>query len=336
MEIHGPNFGVYDSRYLQVTQRETARSVKPQIFKGQDDVANALQLTNDVIALSPEAKELMKMLQKYGRNSKEVEKFIKGRRLKDLIYSYKELRDLVYGEDEDEEEEDAARGGRKKKKKKRVGTPIQPNQYYFQLSQKPKGKAARGMAWNQTREMIDKMIVHSPNEQVKRTLVKELEVLGDEIIDTVRRFGVKMIILPRNVALTDIKIRGMSVVSPGERTFDGRPWAMVRGLYDNSRRLIVIGEENIGLRRSTARHEFAHAFDHTFSEKHGRRLPLSVQVWNLFHKERGALISDYAGTNPQEYFAEAVEAFFREEGREKLQADDPKMYEYLENLFGPQ
>ena len=335
MEIQGPNFGVYDSRYLQVTQRETAHSVKPQLFREVDDsVSNALQLTNDVIALSPEAKELMQMLKKYGRNSKELEKFIKSRRMKDLIYSFKELRDLVYGEDEDEEEGDAA-GGRKKKKKNK-GTPIEPNQYFFQLSGKPKGKAGRGMSWSSTNEMVEKMIVHSPNEQSKRALARELEVLGDEIIDTVKRFGVKIIILARNVPLTDIRIGGMSVVAPGEKTFDGRPWSIVRGLYDNSRRLIVMGEENIGLRHSTARHEFAHAFDHTFSEKHGRRLPLSVQLWNLFRKEREGLISDYAGTNPQEYFAEAVEAYFREDGRQKLLMDDSKMYEYLESLFGVQ
>jgi len=333
MKVHGPNFGIYDARYLQVTRRETARSVKPQVFREVDDsVANALKLTQDVVALSAEARELMRMLKKHGKSSKEVAEFIKNKSLQELIYSYKKLRDLVYGEDEEEDEGDPTR---RKKKKKKKGTPIGPNQYMIQLSGR-KVRGGQGLAWTQAREILDKMIVYYESEKTKRTLIKELEVLGEEIIGTVKSFGVRIIVLPRKMPLTQIRIKGMAVVTPGERTFDGRPWAIVRGLYDNSRRLIVIGEENIGLHRSTARHEFAHAFDHTFSERHGRRLPLSVQLWNLFRKEREGLISAYAGTNPQEYFAEAVEAFFRADGREKLLQDDPKMYQYLEKLFGAQ
>jgi len=334
MEIHGPNFGIYDSRYLKVTQRETPRSVKPNVFREVDDsMANALQLTQDVVALSPEAQELMRLLKKYGRSSKEVANFIKNKRMKDLIYSFKELRDLVYSEDEDEDEGDPTK---RKKKKKKQSRPAVPNQFLIQLGGKQRKGASRGMGWTRERELLDRMIVFSEDEKVKRTLIKELDVMGENVIGMVKQFGVKIIILPRNMSLTQVRIKGMSVVAPGERTFDGRPWDMVRGLYDNSRRLVVIGEENIGRRRSTARHEFAHAFDHTFSERHGRRLPLSVQLWNLFRKERGSLVSDYAGTNPQEYFAECVEAFFRNSGREKLFQEDPQMYQYLESLFGSQ
>lgn len=333
MEIQGPGFGIYDSKYLQVSQRDTARSVKPNVFREVDDsVANALQLTQDVVALSPEAKELMKLIKKYGKNSEQVAKFIKTKNMKDLLYSYKELRDLVLEDEEEDENQDPA----KKKKKKNKGMPLTLNQFYIPLSVKGREGGKRSMGWTRSREMLDKMIVFSENDSRKKDLIKELDVMGENIIQMVKSFGVHIIILPRNMNLTQIRIKGMSVVSQGERTFDGRPWEYVRGLYDNSRRLIVIGEENIGLSRSTARHEFAHAFDHTFSEKHGRKLPLSVQVWNLFRKEREGLISQYAGTNPQEYFAEAVEAFFRQNGRDKLMEEDPQMYQYLENLFGPQ
>jgi hypothetical protein len=298
----------------------------------EDPVANALSLTNDVVALSSEAQEFMKLLKKYGKNSPELAKFLENKRMKELIYSFKELRDLVYNEDEEEEDEDDPT--RKKKKKKQIGQPATPNQFMIPLeSRKIRGDAA-GRGWTRTKELVDRMIVFSSSEEIKRTLVKELEVMGETIIETVKSFGVKIIILPRNMTLSQIKIKGMSVVTQGERTFDGRPWDIVRGLYDNSRRLIVIGEENVGLRRSTARHEFGHAFDHTFSERHQRKLPLSVQLWNLFKKEREGLISDYAGTNPQEYFAEAVEAYFRADGREKLRAEDREMFSYLENLFG--
>lgn len=338
MEIRGPNFGIYDARYLQVTQREHARSVKPNVFREVDDsVAKALQLTQDVVALSPEAQELLRMLKKFGKHSRQVQQYIRSKRMKDLIYSFKELKDLVYGEEEEEDEGDATRGKKKKGKKKKKGTLAVPNQLVYQISRKPRKGSGRGMSWTPLREMIDKMIVYSQNESKRRTLIKELEPLGEEIIGTVKSFGVRIIVLPPDQNLTQIKIKGMSIVAPGERSFDGRPWEMVRGLYDNSRRIMVIGEENIGnSHHSTARHEFAHAFDHTFSEKNKRKLPLSVQLWNLFKKERTAMVSTYAGTNPQEYFAESVESFFRKSGRDHLFQNDPRMYQYLENLFGSQ
>lgn len=331
MEIQGPGFNIYDAKYLQVSQRDHARSVKPNVFRETDDqTANIQNLTKDMVALSSEAQEFMRLLKKYGKDSPELAKFLENKRMKELIYSFKELRDLVYEEEEEEDESDPSK---KKKKKKQTGTPATPNQYIIPLGS-GKIRGGSGGAWTRTREMIDRMVVFTPSEEVKRTLIKELEVMGETIIETVKTFGVKIIILPRNMTLSQIKIKGMSVVSQGERTFDGRPWDIVRGLYDNSRRLMVIGEENIGQYRSTARHEFGHAYDHTFSERHQRRLPLSVQLWNMFRKEREGLISDYAGTNPQEYFAEAVEAYFRADGREKLQKEDKEMYGYLENLFG--
>ena len=135
-------------------------------------------------------------------------------------------------------------------------------------------------------------------------------------------------------ALTDIKLHGMMIVAPSERTFDGRPWGAVRGIYCSDRRLFVVGEELIGRSDgSVARHEFAHAYDHTFSQKNHRRLPLSVQLWNSFRQERTGLVSAYAATNPAEYFAESVEAFFQEGARDALRQQDPLMFDYLKQLF---
>ncbi|HEY4003316.1 MAG TPA: hypothetical protein VGO93_30895, partial [Candidatus Xenobia bacterium] len=67
--------------------------------------------------------------------------------------------------------------------------------------------------------------------------------------------------------------------------------------------------------------------------KNDRKLPLSVQLWNMFAGKRAGLITPYAGTNPQEYFAECVEAWFSPEGRQRLQAVDPQMDDYLTTLF---
>ncbi|MFP4498743.1 MAG: zinc-dependent peptidase [Vulcanimicrobiota bacterium] len=334
MEIRGANFGMYDANYLKVTSREHAKSVKPNVFREVDDSVNkALQLTQDVVALSPEARELLYMLKKYGKDSDQVRKYLKDKDFKKLIYNFKELRDLVY-EEEEEDEGDAAQG--KKKKKKKKGEPAVPNEIKIMISSGTVGGngTRKVMGWSPLREKLDKMIAVCENDSKRKILIQELEPLGEAIIQLVKAFGTRIIVLPRDKNLTQIRIKGMSLVAPGERSFDGRPWEGVRGIYDNSRRIIVIGEENIGHpRHSTARHEFAHAFDHTFSQKNNRRLPLSVQLWNLFRKDRGGLVSDYAATNPQEYFAECVESFFRQSGKDELFQKDPQMYQYLEKLF---
>ena len=94
------------------------------------------------------------------------------------------------------------------------------------------------------------------------------------------------------------------------------------------------GEELVGRpHQSGARHELAHAYDHVFSQKNQRRMPLSVQLWNSFREHRAGLVSQYAATNPAEYFAESVEAFFQEGGRESLRQKDPLMFDYLRQLF---
>ena len=130
------------------------------------------------------------------------------------------------------------------------------------------------------------------------------------------------------------RIKGMMIVAPGERSFDGRPWEIVRGIYTTDRRLIVAGEELLGKGpKSVMRHEFGHAFDDAFTKRNQRRLPLSVQLWNSFAPTRKALPSAYASTNPAEYFAESVDTFFIPEGNKYLKMNDPQMHEYLTVLF---
>ena len=178
------------------------------------------------------------------------------------------------------------------------------------------------------------MIYYAPSEEARIKTQDELEPMGFTVVSMLRDFGTHIIVLERNKALTQLKINNMYVVAPSEKTFDGRPWSRVRGLYDNARRLLVIGEEQLGVEgHSAARHEFAHAYDNAFSQNHGRRLPLSVQLWNKFRANRTGLISSYAATNPAEYFAESVEAFFQPGLKAQLRQRDPDMYAYLEDLF---
>ncbi len=321
MDIKGLNFGRYDPGHIAAVQREVARSVKPNVLRELDDkVAAALLLTTDAVNLSDEAKaylrELRKRMRAEGKGSS-----------KQARATEEDFQSLLAGLEE-------FRNQAKEENSEPEGKPAFPSTITLSnhVPGAPRPRAAHPSS--PTRDMIEGMIYYAPSSKAREMVQRELEVFGPELVAQVKAFGVRLIVLERNRLLSHIRIRGMSVVAPGERTFDGRPWDTVRGLYDQSRRLLVLGEEMLGSPfRSVARHEFAHAFDHAFSEKNRRKLPLSVQLWNLFRAERTGMVSAYASTNPAEYFAESVEAWFQEKGRAALQNDDPRMFSYLQELF---
>lgn len=345
MEVRGTNFSRYDAQHIGHVQREIARSVKPNLLRQLEDEDLDEQtlhrlLSEDLVDLSPEAKELLRNLhkQRTKRNGKTDSKGEqKNADFMSLLSGLEELRKEVEERQKDDDNEAFFRRGE----------PFVPPQLI--LSQHvplPPGAARRswdgtGAAGGAGRRSLNgagllakKLVAYAPRPELREIFAEELQVFGQAIIGQVKQFGVRAIILERNRALTDIKINGMMVVAPSERTADGRPWGMVRGLYCTDRRLFVVGEELLGLGvRSTARHEFAHAYDHVFSEKNGRRMPLSVQLWNSFRQKRAGLVSDYAGVNPAEYFAESVEAFFQEGARDALRQQDPQMFDYLHQLF---
>jgi hypothetical protein len=279
---------------------------------------------SDAVSLSPEAKEILRKLRKQmsGKTGDLAKSLREDKNFKVLLGNLQDMQEVVYGD--------------KRKELEKQGTEFHaPIQIPLGSGEKERRSPRRGVVGDDRLDgILEKMIVFAPSDLAKGVLKKELEPLGENIIAAVKAFGVRMIILPRNQALTDLRIAGMSVVARGERTFDGRPWEQVRGIYCQDRRLIVVGEERIGNPfHSVGRHEFAHAFDHTFTTKNQRRLPLSVQLWNLFRQDREGLVSSYASTNPAEYFAESVETFFKPGGKDELQKVDPKMFQYLENLF---
>lgn len=335
MDIKGPHsFGGYDAKHIAHVQREIARSVKPNLLRqleddDLDEAAFMRLLTEDLVDLSPEAKELLKSLRKdrTRRKSKKEDPTESNSDFLSLLTGLEDFRKQV---EENQRQDDPTF--------RRKGQPFMPPS--LPLSQHvPRSSTDSASSWrrpglNEAGELARKMVVYSPKPELKEQLALELQVFGKTIVQQVKQFGVRVIILERHKALTDIRIQGMMMVAPSERTFDGRPWGAVRGIYCSDRRLFVVGEELIGRSNgSVARHEFAHAYDHTFSQKNHRRLPLSVQLWNSFRQERTGLVSAYAATNPAEYFAESVEAFFQEGGREALRQQDPLMFDYLKQLF---
>ena len=343
MEIRGPgNFSRYDPQHLAVVQREIAHSVKPNVLKELDDkdlTEEALEklFTEDLVNLSPEAKELLRQMRKErkGKNRRHDDALDSPRQdFLSLLAGLEEFRRQV---DEDTAAEDALR--KPPTKPKPYLPPVIALSTHVprpEMSITGVSPSRGGSQWlSRAGDLAKKMVAIAPRPELKESMAREIQVFGETIISQVKQFGVRAVILGPNTALTDLKINGMHVVAPSEKTFDGRLWTGVRGLYDPSRRMLVVGEELLGLpNRSTTRHEFAHAYDHVFSTKNQRRLPLSVQLWNSFRQERSGLVSAYAATNPAEYFAESVEAFFQHgPTREGLRSSDSRMFDYLAQLF---
>lgn len=342
-KIQGPQFGNYDGRHLEVSRRMAPESVKPNVFKEIDEeVAKALLLT-DLVSLSPEAREILKKIRKSLEENKGKRAFIEGKEedFNDLLYGLKKLKESVYDEEEGEEKRDRRKREERKTKEDKpriekliipLSGPKRPEIHDNSGGrQRPRQFSDNG---GEAGALAESMVVRDASSLHKSYVGRELGTLGEKMVSYVKSFGVHIIVLERGVDLTQKRIKGMMIVAPGEKSFDGRRWEDVRGIYCQDRRLIVIGEELLGVSHHSAmRHEFAHAFDHAFTSRNNRKLPLSVQLWNWFSKERRALPSRYAATNPAEYFAESVDAFFITEGRAYLQQNDPQMYDYLATLF---
>lgn len=181
------------------------------------------------------------------------------------------------------------------------------------------------------------MVAAAPSKVQAMKVARDLEAFGSDIVGEVKKFGTRIVVVEKSTAFTDLKIAGMYLFGAGEKTPDGRPWTIVRGVYSAQRRVICLGEELLDESsrsgRSTVRHEFAHAYEHTWSEKRQRRQPLSVELWYRFASTRKSFVSTYASTQPAEYFAESVEALFSPNLSDSLRQADPEMYAYLRELF---
>ena len=342
MEVRSTQFGRYDAQHIGHVQREIARSVKPNVLRQleNDDLSEeALErlLNEDLVELSDEAKSLLKQLRVQRKSKKRNQDDVLEAPRKDflaLLAGLEELRKQV-------EENDLEEAGLKPEEKPKPFLPpvLMLSQHQPRPPSAPTpnrlGATRSNTQWlNRAGEIAKKMIAIAPRPELRDQVAYEMQAFGEPILSQMKQFGIRVVILGRNTPLTELRINGMHVVAPSEKTFDGRPWSIVRGLYDQSRRMLVVGEELLqSSEGSVVHHELAHAYDHFFMEKNHRRQPLSVQLWNSFRDERTGLVSAYAGTNPAEYFAESVEAFFHPLQREQLRQRDGRLYDYLVQLF---
>ncbi len=345
--ISGPSFGRYDPGHIGVSQRLTPQSIAPNVLRDLKDryqldledldVEELLALlTQDELELSDEALDLLRERQR-GRKKKRG-------RARHEDDSEEAFLELLHRLDEEEIRTPVEIRG--------SGDPrpfippvITLSQYSPTLENSRPAPSKRDSSEDESEylrlsragRIAISIVAICPSKTSAKKVAKDLEVFGEEVHSEVKRFGTSIIVAPPEQPLTSIKIGGMYIFGPGEKTHDGRDWSTVRGAYSSKQRVMVLGEELLDESRksgrSVVRHEFAHAFEDAWSKKRQRKFPLGVELWYRFEKTRKAFITPYAATKPAEYFAESVEAFFDPTMRERLRLADPAMHDYLEQLL---
>jgi len=120
---------------------------------------------------------------------------------------------------------------------------------------------------------------------------------------------------------------------PGTRVRDGRGWETVRGAYNPQHRMMFMAEELVrGKPGGVSTHEFGHAYDHAWQINNDMKFGFSVFLWNQFYNER-TFITEYAATQPKEYFAVSLESYFNPHRKDLLKKCDPRMYGFITNMI---
>lgn len=345
--ISGPNFGRYDPGHIGVSQRLKAQSIAPNVLRELKDryqldledleVEELLALlTQDELELSEDALELLRE-----RRRERKKKRGRARHQDDSEEAFLELLGRL-----DEQEirspveipsVDAPRPFIPPVITLSNYSPSIESSRAASARREPEDDESEYLRLGRAGRIAISIVAICPSKTSAKKVAKDLEVFGEEVLSEVKRFGTSIIVAPPNQPLTSIKIGGLYIFGPGEKTHDGRDWSTVRGAYSSKQRVIVLGEELLDESRksgrSVVRHEFAHAFEDAWSKKRQRKFPLGVELWYRFEKSRRAFITPYAATKPAEYFAESVEAFCDSSLRERLREADPEMHGYLEQLL---
>lgn len=344
--INGLNLGRYDPQHLRVAPRHFAESVAPNVLKDlkskyeldlEDlDVEELLALlTRDELELSEEAMDLLRKAK--GRKKKRG----RGRHQDDSEEAFLELLDQL----EEQEVKQPVVIPSLDAPKPFLPPVIQLSNYSPMMEQNRPAPSAGSssddeddyLKLSRAGRIAMSLVAICPSKKSAKKVAKDLEIFGPRVLEEVKRFGTRIIVVASHEPITNVKLGGLFLFGPGEKTHDGRDWSQVRGAYSGKRHVIVLGEELLDQSRksgrSVVRHEFAHAYEDAWSRKRQRKFPLGVELWYRFEKTRKAFISEYASTKPAEYFAESVEAFCCPERKKTLYAADADMYNYISELF---
>ncbi len=343
--ISGPNFGGYQSQHLKAVPRQKTESVAPNVLRNlksfidldeEIDEEELLRLlTLDEVELSEEARDILRKVKRRRKRGRD----------RDQDQTEQEFLELLSQLEDKEPNVGSAPTLEKQNLVKPFLPPVIQLSNYSPLMEahRPPPKQAAEPDANDISSLTRAgkiglaMVAIAPSKTSAMKVARDLEVFGNDILTEVKRFGTRIVVVEPRKAFTEIQIGGTMLFGAGEKTFDGRSWSVVRGVYSSKRRIICLGEELLDESQrsgqSTVRHEFAHAYEDVWSKKRQRRQPMSVELWYRFEKSRKSFISSYASTQPAEYFAESVEAYFAPKVRDKLRSGDPEMFAYLGELF---
>ncbi len=343
--IQGPSLGGYDAAHLRAVPQKRAESVAPNVLRDlkafvdlEDEELDPEELlrllTRDEVHLSEEAKDLLRKLKKRKKRGRDRERDQSEEQFLALL-------------DQLEAAEVSPPTTLPHQREVQPFLPPVMTLSTFRPVDAPPPKRSQepepsrelsGSSLTRTARIGADMVAIAPNRESVIKVAKDLEVFGQGMLTEVKNFGTRIVVVDAHTPFTDVQIGGLKLFGAGERTFDGRPWSAVRGVYASKRRVICLGEELLDESRrsgrSTVRHEFAHAYEDAWSKKRQRHHPLSVELWYRFEKSRRGFITEYASTQPAEYFAESVEAYFISRHRETLRRSDPEMHQFLVDLFG--
>lgn len=163
-----------------------------------------------------------------------------------------------------------------------------------------------------------------------------------------KRANLTLVVVPRRAQLTELP---QFASLRGRRTFDGRPWELVRGtggvLLPDGSYAVAVPEENVLFgwadddypALSIAVHEIAHALhDRVLDEADLGRIEAAFAERT---QRGGPFVDAYAASNAREYFAQGVNAYFGrfaghgDRDARWLFANDRPLYAALAKVFGP-
>ncbi|CAN0409867.1 unnamed protein product, partial [Phaeothamnion confervicola] len=204
MEIKGAGqYGGYNAQHIGVVQREIAHSVKPNVLRQLDEkdlTEEAFErlLAEDLVDLSPEAKEMLKNLRKQrkGKNRRHDDALEAPRQdFLSLLAGLEEFRKQTEESGSEEEEDPLFKKPPQKPK------PFLPPVIALSTHvPRPELAAAlaggtRTSSLNRAGDLARKMVAIAPRPELKDQMALEMQVFGEEIIGMCKQFGVRAVIL---------------------------------------------------------------------------------------------------------------------------------------------
>lgn len=181
--------------------------------------------------------------------------------------------------------------------------------------------------------------------EAERLVRKMLRNVSDDVLKNIADAGYSIYIIPRGKKLTDLpEFSGLK----GKKTFDGRDWESVSGVLSSNAKGMAVAEEDLLNGKSSYEKNsiFAHEFAHLIAAS-DKTVNLKISAaYEQNIKDREKFSDDYASTNKDEYFARSSEMWFGVYSESKwnpfsdpkdkdwLKANDPEMYQLLNQLYG--